>query len=181
MKTFLTLVLAVLVAACGGGGSSDGAGGGANPTTGPGGGGNPFAGRYVGTATLTARAQGMAPLTDTVPLTVEITSGGIVTFIDEGGVIGHGQLNGSAFDFTNLAADSFEGITCSGTQSFTGMISNATITGTVSGRYQCQRAGTSIPVSLDGTYSVSLARSRSPSGGGTGRRIMDVVHEAVRR
>ena len=113
---------------------------------------------------------------------MEIDDNGTIRIRDEGGLIGTGQLNGKNFSFTVPAIGSQAGVSCSGTQSFDGVVNETgTITGNISGKYTCQQQGRSLPISLRGTYSVSRARTAAPAmpRGGYSDGVMDLMRRLM--
>lgn len=150
MKRWLIIALTLVVTACGGGSSSGGAGGGNNPS----------AGTYVGNITLTASAPGVSPQTMTLPITIEIDGGGGVRVIDEEGFFSSGSLSGNSFSITDPDLSFIEGdAVCTGTQTFTGTVGEGAVAGNYSGNLSCSGSGGSIPITFNGTFSASPART----------------------
>lgn len=169
------ILLAAILAACGGGNepgevAGDSAGGDGSP-------GNPFAGTYNGFATATLSAKGLPP---------ENISGTIQFVIDNKGNVtsdpgipqsGTGKLKGNSFTVTVPGARFNEpGIVCQGSMLIKGTISGNTITGTLAGN---GLACNGVLIQVEGTYSATRAAAgaaaRSPAGGS----VMEAVRESM--
>ena len=140
----------VAVTGCGGGGSSSGGGG-------SGGGGTV----YTGTATITLSAPGVASQTTTFPITITV-SGGIVTVSDPE-ITGSAPISADGTNFTVrvnfVVAES--GVSCNGTVIYTGTIAGANVSGPVSGSARCSVSGTTITVTINGSFSANQSVSAS--------------------
>ena len=146
MNRIIAILLAIFMSACGGGGSSDGGGGGANPYT----------GTYIGTVTATFSAPGVPSMTESFAITVEINADGTVRIIDEEGTFSTGNMNGNSFSITDFVTSTENDVSCSGTQTFSGTVEGATISGQITASFSCTKGSQGpVHISVSGTLSAS--------------------------
>ncbi len=177
MKKLGTALLAILLAACGGGNDTSSNAGGdstfgtladtAGTTASPGtngpeaassGGNGPAAssessgpdGTYRGQLTATLSGDGVLPVTDSTDLEIKI-SGSDVTVTAEGRSY-KGQLNGDSFSVKIPIDQESRGIVCKGTPVLEGKVKDGTVSGTVLGTGECSSEATSVPVSVTGEF-----------------------------
>ena len=150
MKNLLLVFVSCFLIACRGG-SSD-SGGMVEPTL-------PgtnipanFVGTYTGTLTVTASALGITE-TDSIPITVTVTSDGMVRFAgdDADEVFTVGLGNDGTFS-GNLPINEDP---CSGSASVTGSVDGTTASGSISGSGTCDVSGLEVDVTLEGSFSAS--------------------------
>lgn len=154
-KSFFIALFALGLVACGGGGS--GSGGGSSVTT-----------IYLGSESLTLGSAGVPPTTSVIGITITIT-GNMVTISDAEGTSGTAPMSADGMSF--IVPIRFPivvgGVSCSFEVIHTGMISGASITGTLSGTSPCSGAGLSFIVTSSGTFSATQSSSaKSLNGSG---------------
>ena len=143
------LLIALGLAACGGGGSSSGAveatlPGSNTPSS--------FVGVYTGQLNVTAQALGVSE-TESVPITITVQADGTIRFdgddADETftvGVTDNGNFSGNI----NINEDP-----CKGMVGVTGVVNGVTANGTVQGSGTCVENGLTINVDLSGDFLAS--------------------------
>ena len=144
-KNFFTtavLVLAMMVAGCGGSDSSDGAGGGVQDSP------NSTA-VYSGTATLTVNNQGFV-VSDTGSFTATIT-GNRITLTD-GESRGSATINANGVDFRVPVTIMGAGVNCSNPIIAAGRISIQNVDGTFSGSATCTLDGITARLVFSGSF-----------------------------
>lgn len=146
----VSFALALILTACGGGGSDSGAM--VEPTL-------PgtnvpasFAGTYQGELTVTAQALSLSE-TDTFPITITVTDDAMVRFDgdDPSETFTVGLANDGSFA-GNLPIEVDD---CSGSLNTTGRVDGVTVMGDVSGEGRCVVSGVSVTVTLTGTFTAN--------------------------
>ena len=176
VKRVIAALLALGLAACGGGGetssnagndssfgtSSTASDAGASGDTGSGGAGSITAGdstsaepasadgTYRGELTATLSGEGVLPVTDSTELVIVI-DGSKVTATAEGRSY-EGELDGNAFEVEIPIDEESRGITCQGTPVLDGKVEDGTASGTVSGKGECFSEAAVVPVSVTGEF-----------------------------
>jgi hypothetical protein len=183
MKKLLSfLAVLVLLTGCGGGGGDSSSGGGSESI---------YAGTYTGTETWTISppaASGVPSQTETTPLTVVVASNGDVTITDVDG----SQYSGRLTDASLVATGTMDPIalpivTCPAMNvTYTGTVSESTITGSFSGAYNCTvvSTGDTFKVTIQGTFTVMLQPAGATALGfkGTKRSMIEnYVRDVVGR
>lgn len=144
----LTALFILFLTACSGGGSSTGA---------------DFAsfdndGNFVGSADVMASAPGFASISETFPFSFIIQDNTLtsVTFDDEV-TDASIPLNGNVFEFSQSTpmALTFDDITCTASISISGTISGDTATGPINGSAECEVAGVTVPITVEGSFNAS--------------------------
>ncbi len=179
MKKLGTALLAIFLAACGGGNDTSSDAGGdstfgtqadtAGTTASPGNNGPDAAssgsdgpaaasessgpdGTYRGQLTATLGGDGVLPVTDTTDLEIKI-SGSDVTATAEGRSY-KGRLKDDSFSVEMLIDEESRGIVCKGTPVLEGEVNenDGTVSGTVLGAGECSSEATSVPVWVKGDF-----------------------------
>jgi len=177
MKQLCAALLALVLAACGGGGdtssdagnsstfgttpstegsssSSSGSVGTATNSSGdsePASGSSSADGVYRGQLTATLSGDGVLPVTDSTDLVIEI-SGSEVSATAEGRTY-EGELDGDSFTVEIPIDEESKGITCQGTPVLDGRVRDGTASGSVSGTGQCYSDTAVVPVKVTGEFS----------------------------
>lgn len=161
------ILLSAMLAACGGGESSSGAGSTADVQTSsdPGGVSEPSreasvpltAGTYQGTETLTFTVPGEFTRTETGPINITIDSAGNVTVTDEDGARYIGSLSGTQFTAQGTSRFTEDGFSCAGPGTYEGSLSGGQVSGRTFGNVTCTGDGGSFVVTGDGTFSAARA------------------------
>ncbi|MDJ0955914.1 MAG: hypothetical protein QNI91_03595 [Arenicellales bacterium] len=152
------LCVAVLLTACGGGGSDSGAG-----ST------SQFVGIYNGNETLQVVIRGQTSPSQTFPLRIVIDGAGNVTVTDVDGTQYKGTLNGTNFVATGaIPSASVGNVTCSAVNvTYRGTIAGNDITGSSNGTGTCTGPGGSANATIRGPFKVTKAeQAKEPLRGG---------------
>ena len=179
LHTFL-LSLALLITACGGGGGDSSSGGGSDTS---------YAGTYTGTETWTVGSPvaSVPSQTETTPLTIVVASNGDVTITDVDGTQYRGSLTGTSLVATGtMPPIALPIVSCPAmTVTYTGTVSESSITGSLSGAYNCTAStGDTFKVTLEGIFNVKLQSTGVTALGfeGTKRSILEnYVRDVVGR
>lgn len=179
MKQLCAAILALVLAACGGGGDTSSNAGndstfgttsssqedstsGASESNGTGttsssnsesasGSESSADGTYRGQLTATLSGEGVVPVTDSTELVIEI-SGSRVTASAEGRSY-KGDLSGDSFSVEIPIDEESRGIVCQGAPVLEGKVEDGTASGTVSGKGECFSETANVPVSVNGEFS----------------------------
>lgn len=108
-------------------------------------------GTYRGQITATLSGEGVLPVTDSTDLVIEI-SGSEVTAIAEGRTY-EGDLDGDSFTVKIPIDEESRGITCQGTPVLDGTVANGIASGTVLGEGKCFSDKKEVPVEVTGEFS----------------------------
>jgi hypothetical protein len=148
IRLFILCVVTLTVAACGGGSSGSGSGGG--------GGSSSSDGVYNGTEIYTLSVPGVISQTNTFPITIKI-SGGKVTLTDVDGISGTAptSADGKSFLVALKSTVPVGNVSCRVDDVYSGTISGAKITGTISGSTPCSGGGVAFRVTTSGTFSAT--------------------------
>ena len=167
----LLIVLAMLLVSCGGGGGDSSSGGGSETS---------YAGTYTGTETWTVGSPvaSVPSQTETTPLTIVVASNGDVTITDVDGTQYRGSLTGTSLVATGtMPPITLPIVSCPAmTVTYTGTVSEGSITGSLSGAYKCTAStGDTFKVTLEGMFNVKLQSAAVTALGveGTKRSILE--------
>ena len=182
VKVFHTFLisLAMLLTACGGGGGDSSSGGGSESI---------YAGTYTGTETytLSTNVPGVPSENVKSPLTVVVASNGGVVITDSEGIQYIGRMTDASLVATGTSGlIDMPIVTCPATTiTYTGSVSGSTITGSLSGAYNCTvSTGDTFKVNIEGTFTVMLQPAGATALGfkGTKRSMLEnYVRDVVGR
>ncbi len=146
------LFAAMLLNACGGGGSNSG-------------GGNELDGVYSGVYNATLSTPGISPKTSAIRIIITV-KGNNVSVSDGvdpsgGGASGKGTRNGKNFNVSWAYSGTEDGIYCKGSDSFVGAIEGSVASGSGKGTATCSRGGVSINIVSKGTFRADKSQSRA--------------------
>jgi hypothetical protein len=154
IKQTIFILITFVLTACGGGGGGDSSSGGGSDST--------YAGTYTGTETWSISSPdvpSIPPETGTTTLTVVIASNGNVTITDSEGIQFTGSITGQNLSATGTIGEiTVPGANCpASTITYTGTVSGSSISGSLSGVYNCTlTAGDGFAVTIGGTFTVTL-------------------------
>lgn len=142
-KLIIPVISALLVSACGGGGSSD---------SGSGNGSTPNDGSYNGSMVLKIATTGYSS-TETVP--VRFTFSGDKVTVHDGPVSGSANYQGSTYKVSLREKGTEDGVTCDITFTFSGSVGGGKTSGNISGGGPCSSAGVTLQTLVSGPYSAN--------------------------
>lgn len=177
MKRLVAALLALALAACGGGGDTSSDAGnestfGTSASEGGSGSGSSAAsgsissetdesgrttsddsgtdGTYRGEMTATLSGEGILPVTDSTELVIEISGSDVTATAEERSYTG--ELEGDTFEVKIPIDEEKKGITCQGEPVLQGKVGGGTASGTVSGTGECFSDKANVPVSVKGEF-----------------------------